>query len=414
MFYFLKNTKSISIWLICFAYIGLFFPIKISNLSLIILIGYCLIKTKPKEIIPTIRGNKFLQIMIVLYLIQVIGLLYTENLKTGFFILEKKIYIFLIPLLTLPLLQKVGEIRNQILKRIGFITLISSLFLIGIATFRSLSLNDSQAFYFENFSQIHYVYYAIYFSCGSLFLIDSLFDNLIKTRTGVSVLIILYIYSLCILILVASKTGILAFGLASIILLYLKIPNKKIFVFSIVIVLLSASIILYFNDTTRNRFTELSQNLSILTRDQLGDWSEETITGLNMRLLFWKIAVVHSWQDKLFITGTGTGDAQNYLDSLYTNPKYKREGYVGWDSHNQWVFSFIQLGFISIAALALLYAYFLREAFQRKDIKLISFLIITLCFSMSESILESNKGIVFFSLLFTLLCSTYNKKSLTA
>jgi O-antigen ligase len=172
---------------------------------------------------------------------------------------------------------------------------------------------------------------------------------------------------------------------------------------------LSGSLILYFNDTTRSRFTELTQNLSILTRDKLG---EEVITDLNMRLLFWKISILHSWNDHLVLTGVGTGDAQDYLDSLYTHPNYQLYGYVGWDSHNQWVFTFVQLGVIGVAAMALLFGWSFKGAFRRSDLRFMIFLIITFGFSQSESILESNKGIVFFSLLFTLLCVSYNKKQL--
>jgi hypothetical protein len=391
------------------AYIALFLSIGISTITLIILLVFCLIKTPFKEILKTLRENPFCKIMVCLYLFQVIGLLYTTNFNTGLFELEKKASFLLIPLLVLPLFQKESIDDDVIFKRIGYITLISSLVLLCIATFKNLVLKDPQAFYFENFTSIpvHYVYYSMYFACGSLFLIDVLFDTLVKKEYGVFIIILLFVYSLGFLILIASKTGIIAFGLTAMFFLYKKIQSKTIFGLSLVMLFMSASLILYFNDTTRSRFTELSQNLSILTRDKLGD---EVITDLNMRLLFWKISIVHSWRDHLVLTGVGTGDAQDYLDSVYSNPNYRLYGYIGWDSHNQWVFTFIQLGLLGIFVMAVLYAKYFKEAFGRNDLKFITFLIITFGFSLSESILESNKGIVFFSLLFTLLCVSYKKQ----
>ena len=408
---FLKNTKSILTWLVCFSYIGLFFPIGVSNMTLIALLVFCVIKTKPGEILKTIRENQFSQIIIALYLLQIVGLLYTENVKTGIFILEKKVSLLLIPIFVLPLFQKEDSLEDTLIEKIGIITLLSSFCLLGIATFKAFFLNDSQAFFFENFTSpfVHYVYYAMYFACGSLLLIDAVFDRLLERKYGVFIIILLFIYSLGFLILVASKTGILAFGLASIVFLYKKIQSKRVFTLSMAMLLLVASLILYFNETTRSRFTELTQNLSILTRDELG---EEVITDLNMRLLFWKISVVHSLNDHLFLAGVGTGDAQDYLDSLYTNPKYQLYGYVGWDPHNQWIYTFIQLGLLGVLIMALLYTTSVIRAITQNDLKFLISLIITFGFSQSESILESNKGIVFFSLLLTILCIPYKKKPL--
>jgi len=411
MIYYLKNTKSILTWLVCLAYIGLFFPITISNITLIALLGFCLIKTNLKEILKTIKKNHFLQIIVAIYFLQLIGLLYTDNVKMGFFILEKKISILLIPVFVLPLFQKVGAYDNLIFKKIGYITLISSFCLLSIATFRTFVLHDPEAFFFENFTSpsVHYVYYSMYFSCGSLLLIDALFDTLFKKKYGISIIVLLFVYSLAMLILVASKTGIGAFIIASIFFLYKRIPNKKMFVISLVLFLAAASVLLYFNPSTRSRFMGLEQNLSFLKLDDLRG-TEVYMTDLNMRLLFWKISIIHSWRDHLVLTGVGTGDCQDYLDSLYALPQYELYGYIGWDSHNQWVFTYLQLGLMGILGMGFLYVKFFSEASSMNDLKFLVFLIITIGFSLSESILESNKGIVFFSLFFTLLSAPYKKK----
>lgn len=406
----LKSTKNILMGLICFVYLGLFFPIRISNIAIISIILFCIAKTSPKDYIETLKNNAFPKIMVTFYFLYIIGMLYTSNHKTGLFVLEKKITLLLFPLFLLPLFQKVNISKSIVCKIIGYITILSGVVLLIIATYKSLILKDAQAFYFENFTipLLPYVYYSIYFSIGSLFLLDTLFDQLFKQRYGVYILLFLLICFIGFLILVASKTGIIAFAITSAVLLYKKLESKKMFSFSIIMFIISASTILYFNDTTRSRFTELNQNLSILTRDKLGNWQEETLTGFNMRLLFWKISIVNSWNSNQVFTGHGTGDAQDYLDSLY--PKYNREGYVGFDSHNEWVFTYLQIGIIGVLAMGFLYSYLFRRAHITNDINLLSFLLVTLAFSMSESILESNKGIVFFALMSTLLSSSpYNK-----
>ncbi|MDZ4716535.1 MAG: O-antigen ligase family protein [Cytophagales bacterium] len=404
---FFKNTKSVLIVLTCLAYTAMFFSIALGNVLLGALLLFCLINTRPKEFVQSIKENVLPKLVITLYILLLIGLLYTSNYKTGFFILEKKLALLFVPLIALPLYRKHKVSGGSLFELLGYITIGSSILLLAIATYRTLLLKDHLAFYFETFTKplIHYVYYAMYFAIGTLCLLDSLFDKLIRRKYGAAILGILFIYSLSFLILVASKTGILAFTLTSVFLLYKRLYSKKLFAVSVLTLMISASIVLYFNETTRNRFTELSQNLSLLTREQLGDWNEEVVTGLNMRLLFWKISVKHIWNDNMTLQGTGTGDAQDYLDALYTDPKYNRRGYVGWDTHNEWVFTFVQNGILGFAVLAAIYLIYGRRAFLHKDMKLLIFLSVTFAFSMSESILESNKGIVYVALFFTLFSS---------
>ena len=410
MFPDLKNTKSILTWLICLAYTGLFFPLIVSNLTLFVLLAFALVKTKPRELLATIKENAFSKIILALYFVQVLGLLYTSNFKVGLFLLEKKASLLLIPLFVLPLLQKSNADIQLLFRRIGLITLSSSVMLVLLATFNKYILHDSQAFFYERFTSIHYVYYAIYFACGSLFFIDAWYDSLIKKKYGVLILILLFTYSLGVMIFVASKTGIMAFALASVVLLYKKIPNKKLFSLTVASLVVVASGLFYFNPTARSRFTGLDKHLSFLTLDDWRD-TEIIVTDLNMRLVFWKISIVNLWRDHLIFTGVGTGDAQDYINNLYALPQYQLYGFINWDSHNQWIFALIQLGLVGIGVLLLLFGKYFLMALAQNDFKLLCFLIVTLAFSLSESILESNKGIVFFAILFTCLAAAYRKNS---
>jgi O-antigen ligase len=404
-------TKSIFTWLLCLTYVGMFFPIQISNIPLIALFGFCFLNLNLRTVITSVKKSLFAKAMIGMFLVQVLGLLYTSNYVTGLFMLEKKICFLLFPLLVLPMMEKVYQGSESVLKTLGVITLISSLILFIIAFYRKFVLHDPHAFFFESFrdfegfSPIHYVYYSMYFGCGSLMLLDYLFDDSIKRKYGWLVLAALYAFSLGVIMLVASKTGILIFLLASISLLFIRIGNKKIFALTLLFIALLTFLQFYFNETTQSRFRGLSEQLAIVTQDEL--IGGVNFTGLNMRLVFWKIQIAHSWKDNLLLTGVGTGDVQDYIDSLYKLKQYQLYGYVGWDSHNQWVFTLIQLGLAGIAMMAVLYFGYLKKAARAKDVKFLCFLIITLGFSFSESILETNKGIVFFSFFFTLLSAPY-------
>lgn len=408
-----KSTKSTLTALILLAYGGLFLSIPLSNLTLAILLVYCLTRLSFPEAFASLRKQPLPALMILSFVLLLIGLLYTDtdNLKTGWFALEKKLALLLVPAIALPVFRKHDVCAPSLFRSMGWICLGSSFFLLGYAGFRFIAGQDTQAFYFENFTRplVHYVYYAMYFAVGILCFVDSVLDEVMSRRFGIAILAVLFIYSLGFLILVASKTGILIFIAASVFLLYRRMKDKRLFRVSLAVLLVSGSLFLYVNDTTRGRFTELTENLSILTRDQLGDWQTEKITGLNMRLLFWKISVIHIVDDGLALWGVGTGDTQDYLDALYTDPRYNRHGYVGWDTHNEWVFTFVQSGLLGVAVWVVLFAVYFRRGWKAADTRLLLFLLVTFFFSLSESILESNKGIVFFALLMTLFASGYPK-----
>ena len=401
----LKNTKSVLRWLVCLAYAGLFFSIKVSNVTIGLLLLFCLIKTPPLDYLKTLKNSFSSKIVIAIFLLCVIGLLYTTNIPAGLFTLERKATLLLIPFFLLPILQKYNLPDSILFKRIGYITMASILILLVTASFKKFILGNDQAFYFEYFTYPHYVYYSIYFVFGSLVLIDSFFEEWMQSKKGVLFIIGLFSFSLCMLILIASKAGMITFCVSVVVLLYKRVRRKRIVAIAIVSFFLLGSIFLALNKTTQERFMGLGQDLTTVFEETLPD--KLVLTNVNLRLLFWKIAVTHSWEDGLVIAGVGTGDVQDYLNTLYSLPKYQLYSFVNWDSHNQWVFTYIQLGLIGISIMAILYVVSLRAALRMNDIKFLIFLIVTLGYSMSESILESNKGIIFFALLFTVLSAPY-------
>lgn len=394
-------------WLICFAYLGLLLPIKWGNIILTFPAIYALVCFDFGKVTTLWKENLFIKIIAAYYLILLIGLLYTTDLKSGFFILEKKFSLFIIPVLLMPHLMSFSEKSlGLLLKKMGIITMSGSVMVLLVASFKSIILKDTQAFFFEEFTPIHYVYYAIYFSFGSLIFLNYTFDYLRNSKNRYIIWATLFAYALGILILVSSKMGIISFVLGAGVLLYRRMANKKVFVVSLLILIGSLVTLIFIHQTTRQRFVDLSRNFEILNEKRLAYDVNEKFTGLNLRLLFWKFSVSHMLDEKAYIAGTGTGDAQHFLDESYTLHNLTAYSYAGWDPHNQWVFTFIQLGLVGVSLLIWLYANALRVAIRKKDFGLFCFLLITFCFSMTESILESNKGIVFFSIFYSIFLST--------
>jgi O-antigen ligase len=122
-------------------------------------------------------------------------------------------------------------------------------------------------------------------------------------------------------------------------------------------------------------------------------------TGMFTRLHYWSAAASAIKSDP--VIGVGTGDVQDTLDKHYTT--YAKEHALGFNAHNQYLQTAVMLGFIGTISLVLLLAFALKYGFKHKNHNLIYLLILVSLVSMTEAILQVNKGIVFFSLFISIL-----------
>ncbi|MFN8688521.1 MAG: hypothetical protein ACK5XL_00825 [Cyclobacteriaceae bacterium] len=206
----LKVNKILTI-LICLSFTGFFFSIMVGNLLLLVLLLFCATRLRPVDLLDSLRGNSLLQLFCASYLLLLIVLLYTKNISVGFFALEKKVALLFAPLLLIPTLKKVKYQTEALFTYVGLITIVSSFVMLLTAACRFYLLDVSNAFYYQEITPIHYVYYAIYFAVGSLFLINSLINQTKHSATIKWGLVALTgLYATFILVLIESKTGIIA------------------------------------------------------------------------------------------------------------------------------------------------------------------------------------------------------------
>ena len=105
-----------------------------------------------------------------------------------------------------------------------------------------------------------------------------------------------------------------------------------------------------------------------------------------------------------FWTGVGIGDGPSELLKYYKKNGFMHGVERKFNSHNQFLTTFIYLGIFGFLLLVFIISFLFYKYIKNGNIYLLSFLIITFCFFMTESVLEREKGIVFFayfSLLFT-------------
>jgi len=318
-------------------------------------------------------------------------------------VIEKKISLLLMPLLVFPAVCTLSaQERSRLYLQLGLITVASGILFLLIATLKLSLYNFSLAFHRDYFASIPYVYYSIYFSVGSFLLLNWLTENCAEGRRTL-LIVLLLIYTTGMLVLIGSKTGIIAFTTALIYYFYIAVKSRRLFYFFIAASLTVSALFLAAYPATLQRFTDLNRNLRVLEQEKLARPGE--FTGLSLRLYFWKISLTSLWQDGRFVTGVGTGDSQAYLDKVYAEHNLDVYGYTSFDAHNQWVMTLLQVGIAGIFILAALFVSGWLRARPPTPVEFRFFAWVIFCFSFSESLLESNKGIVFFALFLSVLCA---------
>jgi hypothetical protein len=389
-------------------FVSLFFDIRTGNIGLILLLVGSAFTINVGELKSAILENKFTYLLVLFFMVHLIGLFNTSDINNGWFSIEKKISFLVAPIIVIPAFSNFTKTDlSNLLANLGWLSIFSSLILLVSASFKFLILKDNQAFFFEEFSPISYVYYSLYFVVTVSFLVG----NLLQKKSGNLILpFTMILYSLGFLVVVSSKIGIISFLVCSAIALIFNGPVRYFWIiFTALIIFFAVSLSLH--KTTRSRFVVLIENLAIIKAETVSDY--QAFTGLNLRLLFWKFSIQEVIDRKAVFAGAGTGDAQHWIDEGYKKHGLDEYGYLGFDPHNQWVFTFVQLGLIGVFVLFLVFLNSARAAATEKAWMMLFFLITTLLYSLTESILESNKGIVFFAVLYSLL-APLTKKAKTA
>ena len=113
---------------------------------------------------------------------------------------------------------------------------------------------------------------------------------------------------------------------------------------------------------------------------------------------------------KFPFTGYGTGSEKDILKEKYFENKFYLSYLFELNAHNQYLSFLINTG---IAGL-LLYLYVLyfgfEQAINKRDFLLLSFMIIITVVSISENILDVNKGVLFYAFFYSFLLLSNSKE----
>jgi len=377
--------------------LGLLLPFNLSSIAVILMLVVWLFKDSFKEKYNNLKRNRKFLTLSSFYLIYVLGLFYSTDIARGFSILEKNLTLLILPLVFASIKSFNFHKEYKLISIFAFTNLLLGLLLMVFASVQFFKTGDDSFYYYDRLTEIidfHPVYLAMYVLFSIVIIIYGYIHKLIKIRSVLFFLIIAFATFL--LVLLSSKMILVISIFILSYFMYSEIKNRKTKIISIVIFLSLFAVTLFTFSVTKNRLQKaIDSEWSLISKDYYA--YNDAFTGVTLRIITWKLALKHLWNDGNVIIGTAPADSQAFVDKVYAKYGMDAAGYTGYNLHNQYIEIFIKSGFLGLLFFLIWIVIFFKEAMNNKKVYLF-FLIIFFAIALTESNLEVHRGIVFFAL----------------
>jgi len=336
------------------------------------------------------KSRNYFIIFSSFYVLHVTGMLYTTNISRGLSDLEIKASLILFPLFFI--------LSPNFLFGPRFFSGIVTAFFLGCfgSVFFSFIISSIQ--YFETGSLYVFYYsnssYFLHTSYISMYIIFAIFSMVVINAQikGKTIYFILSGFLIFYLNLFSSKSGFITFFLAFVLMIIFLLYEKR---FKRSVFLLIGALAMFLSSLFI--FPESSGRIKVAVETIKTNESELKQSGESTadRLLIWKTALELSRQN-LWL-GTGTGDVKDELVKKYIEKGMNHPAQLKLNAHNQFIQSFVALGFPALTVLILIFLIPLWLSFRKKYWVYFAFILFFAFNIMVESMLEVQAGIVYFA-----------------
>lgn len=352
------------------------------------------------------KMDRYLWLFLSFFILYLIGMFYTNNIRYGFTNIENKLWFLLIPFLIFMTDRTFFTPKKIFFLIFVFIisTAVMSISNMCISTIQYMKIPDIALFYYGNASHLptwrpmHPSYLSMYITFSFVATLYYLFLSPITLNKWIKwVLMATFPFFIMFNYLLQSKTGLIVFVLVLISSVLFLINRKKnhigrslIFVFLIVVSLIGT---LKYGSGTMNRIPEGFKYF--LQGDHKDDAS------VSRRVVAWKISIEQALKHLPF--GVGTGDVEDVLVNQYQKQNYVELSKERLNSHNQYIHTFLAIGIMGLISILIYFLIPLYQTIKRKKFLYFSFLCIVLINLLTESMFETGAGANFIALFMCLL-----------
>ncbi len=329
------------------------------------------------------------------FFVTVISTIYATNKSLAFREWGLDITMFLVPILFCLNPLDLKKYRQQLLLlfSMGSAATILYLFINAVLTLQfyglPLSLLFTQAFTNHNFAQpidMHATFFSLQIAVALMYIISALIKEP-KTFNRI-------FYAVIALVLLAGN---------------IQLSSKSVFV-ALVLTLVIALPYLMLQGTRRKRFMIVAALSTLLIaigiaatpafRDRYltelhDDFSARTSETVEPRIVRWQIAA--DLIKKSPVIGYGAGSEIPLLQEKYFEKKFYTSYLHRLNAHNEYMSFMIKSGVWGLTIYLATLVYGFRMAIRKKDIVFVGFMMLLAVVSLSENILDVDKGVIFYS-----------------
>ncbi|MEZ2336735.1 O-antigen ligase family protein [Mucilaginibacter sp. RCC_168] len=354
-----------------------------------------------KSKLKSLRTFKLLILPSVLF-ITIIATIYSINPKAAFNEWTLRIPLLLFPVVFLLNGLDLKKYRESLLMGFSLVCALTVfyLFAVVLVTIRfyhmPLRAIFGEGFTNHNFAgplKIHATFFSFQLVIALVYLLSVIIRG-VTSRSLRNVYIISCLILICGMVQLSSKSILFILFVAVNVVLpwfLLKGRQRQRYILTGLLVTVTAIGGILSISTFRDRYvTLLKDDISI----------DKTIPrNSDSRFERWRVAAARI-KDKPLL-GYGSGSEVSLLKDDFYNAKMYSSYLKGLNSHNQYISFVLKSGIWGLAIYMLTLVYGFKMAFKRKDVLFISFMLIIVIVSVSENILDVDKGVMFYSFFFS-------------
>jgi hypothetical protein len=386
--------------LLFLAIISLFFHYRINGFLVMLLMIYSGIKLVFNRL--QFKGYQQLFFLPAIFLMLLVGQLWTDDLKEGWTIIERNLSLLLLPIAVYGI-TTISEKRSQLLIK-GFIwtafgiavTCLVIAFKWSIAHKSMYVIPNDTHFIYNVFMHhrltdplgLHAVYLALFVAFSALALLYQLL-NVKLSRLNRILNFGLIVFFCGFLYLLKSANISVGFVICVLIILFVHFQpywksSKWLRVMGVSLVVLLIGFAGMIVQTKLENFS-LTYQMSNLQLSPIG-----------IRLSIWEC----TWEviRENWLLGAGTGDAHHQLRLTYERNNFLIGLRDDFNSHNMFLQYWLSNGILAVSLFCTGLFLLIRKALKHKNLLFLSFLILFILFSLTESTLRTQKGMFFFVL----------------
>lgn len=339
-------------------------------------------------------------LLLSLYLLYAISIFWSANTYNSIFDLEVKLSLLVFPLLFATAGFDLKDNYYKILKAFLIGLFLAILICLINATFLYIKTDEIYySFVYSRLSVLHHPsYFSMYINFALVILMvfhkKKIINNVIFSIFGLLCVVIIW--------LLMSRTGIITLFLILFIfwLSFLFQKKYKIFFSGLAVVVISIILALNVSSFAIKRFANMDNYFSTLAATARDN---ESIIDDGSRLVLWKSSVLLIKEN--IIIGVGNGDVMQELKNTYIENKFFYTYNKKLNSHNQFLQTWIAIGALGFIILISIIFVAISFSVKNRDLIALGFIMLITINFVTESMIETQSGVVFFSFFICLLFS---------